>query len=276
MGWDTTTKAAQVSELTLSRLYLVCAQHKCWCLTVVLTLAVWEVIDPSVEYANNNYGQSAVIDFSNEFKKHCPEHGLLLDLCYHFFPASNLFSFYFQALYTLQPLSQPTETRIFLWLKEIETKFHFFRTHTHNVQIYTNTSYCESTVLMWAIKSHTRLEYPHSLSYHDTSLTKLELREIPALASKTEEWASPMKSVETTSSSVYPKIPFHCSDSEALRYCLGCKLAIGCNKYSDKRTRVPKMRRIYAKKEKGFETKTTMMKQNHDTPHLLIACLISS
>lgn len=44
-------------------------------------------------------------------------------------------------------------------------------------------------------------------TYHETNLTKLELREIPALASKMEEWVSPFKSVETTSSSVYPSIP---------------------------------------------------------------------
>ena len=34
--------------------------------------------------------------------------------------------------------------------------------------------------------------------YHETSLTKLSLSEIPALASKIDECVSPMKSVETT------------------------------------------------------------------------------
>jgi hypothetical protein len=39
-------------------------------------------------------------------------------------------------------------------------------------------------------------------TYHETSLTKFLLREIPALASKMEERLSPFMSVETTSSSV--------------------------------------------------------------------------
>lgn len=39
-------------------------------------------------------------------------------------------------------------------------------------------------------------------SYQLMSLTKLLLREIPALASKTDEALSPTKSVETTLSSV--------------------------------------------------------------------------
>jgi len=38
--------------------------------------------------------------------------------------------------------------------------------------------------------------------YHETSLTKLSLSETPALASKMDECLSPIKSVETTSSSV--------------------------------------------------------------------------
>lgn len=77
---------------------------------------------------------------------------------------------------------------------------------------------------MWAIRSHTRLLYPNSLSYlsgrenkekwlnrsetdqshagvnqyHVTSLTKWSLRAMPAPASKMEEWLSPLKSVDTT------------------------------------------------------------------------------
>jgi hypothetical protein len=39
-------------------------------------------------------------------------------------------------------------------------------------------------------------------TYHATSLTKLSLSEIPALTSKIDECVSPIKSVETTSSSV--------------------------------------------------------------------------
>ena len=45
------------------------------------------------------------------------------------------------------------------------------------------------------------------LSYHETNFTKFLLREIPALASKMEEWVSPFKSVETISSSVYESMP---------------------------------------------------------------------
>lgn len=37
---------------------------------------------------------------------------------------------------------------------------------------------------------------------HETSLTKFLFREIPAFASKIEEWVSPFMSLETTSSSV--------------------------------------------------------------------------
>src|SRR5690606_40645581 len=38
------------------------------------------------------------------------------------------------------------------------------------------------------------LEYPHSLSYHATTLTKWSLRAMPALASKIEVRPSPRKS----------------------------------------------------------------------------------
>lgn len=44
----------------------------------------------------------------------------------------------------------------------------------------------------------------HSLSYHDTSFTKSSVSAIPAVASKMEERASPIKSEDTTASSVYP------------------------------------------------------------------------
>jgi len=40
------------------------------------------------------------------------------------------------------------------------------------------------------------------LNYHETSLTKVGESWMPALASNTEELASPIKSLETTSSSV--------------------------------------------------------------------------
>merc|ERR1719388_312442 len=56
-------------------------------------------------------------------------------------------------------------------------------------------------------RSTRRVEYPHSLSYHDTSLTKVGVSIMPASASKTVEQVSPTKSEETTWSSVYPTMP---------------------------------------------------------------------
>merc|ERR1719510_2695466 len=48
---------------------------------------------------------------------------------------------------------------------------------------------------------------PHSLSYHDTSLTKLSFRAIPAPTSKIDEDLQVTKSVDTTSSSVQSSTP---------------------------------------------------------------------
>merc|ERR1719174_830941 len=62
----------------------------------------------------------------------------------------------------------------------------------------------------------TRLLYPHSLSYQETSLTNLSSRAMPAFASKMDECGSVMKSVETTSSSVYPRMPFKGPSAAAL------------------------------------------------------------
>merc|ERR1719389_860880 len=56
-------------------------------------------------------------------------------------------------------------------------------------------------------RSTRRVEYPHSLSYQDTSLTKVGVSMMPASASKTVEHVSPTKSEETTWSSVYPTTP---------------------------------------------------------------------
>merc|ERR1719262_827788 len=69
---------------------------------------------------------------------------------------------------------------------------------------------------MNAQSSTRRLEYPHSLSYQDTSFTKLLFREIPALMSSTDEVFSPTKCVETTSSSTYPRMPFMGPSDSAL------------------------------------------------------------
>lgn len=55
---------------------------------------------------------------------------------------------------------------------------------------------------MYLMRSITRLEYPYSLSYQEINLTKLLFNEMPAFASKMLEWLSPIKSLETTSSSV--------------------------------------------------------------------------
>jgi len=55
---------------------------------------------------------------------------------------------------------------------------------------------------MWQMRSRHLLEYPASLSYQDTSFTKFSERAMPALASKMDVRGSPMKSEDTTSSSV--------------------------------------------------------------------------
>merc|ERR1712113_362720 len=53
-----------------------------------------------------------------------------------------------------------------------------------------------------------RLEYPHSLSYHVTSLTKLSFKAMPAPTSKIEDDLQETKSVDTTSSAVHERTPF--------------------------------------------------------------------
>merc|ERR1719373_1083049 len=49
---------------------------------------------------------------------------------------------------------------------------------------------------------------PHSLSYHDTSFTKVSFRAMPAFSSKIDEALWLVKSHDTTSSSVQSKTPF--------------------------------------------------------------------
>ena len=61
---------------------------------------------------------------------------------------------------------------------------------------------------MYLAKSINLLEYPHSLSYQDMTLKKPELSSIPAFASKIDVLVSPIKSWETTGSSVYPSMFF--------------------------------------------------------------------
>merc|ERR1712161_105213 len=65
-----------------------------------------------------------------------------------------------------------------------------------------------STAATCFIRSTTRQEYPHSLSYQATSLTKFGLSMIPASASKIDDRGSDSKSVDTRGSSQYPRIPF--------------------------------------------------------------------
>ena len=57
-------------------------------------------------------------------------------------------------------------------------------------------------------------------TYHDTSFTKLSFRAMPALASKTLLKVLPMKSEDTTCSSVYSKIPFMGPAQASLMACL--------------------------------------------------------
>src|SRR5262249_48380377 len=57
-------------------------------------------------------------------------------------------------------------------------------------------------------RSASRQEYPHSLSYQETTLTRLPPTEIVSSAEKIEECVLPLRSVETSGSSVYSTISF--------------------------------------------------------------------
>ena len=81
-------------------------------------------------------------------------------------------------------------------------QFTFRKMHIHNIIRIIRQSiplivYFETSICL--MRSKTRLEYPASLSYQETSLTKSSVRAIPAFSSKTEEEESEMKSEETTS-----------------------------------------------------------------------------
>src|ERR1700676_40522 len=65
------------------------------------------------------------------------------------------------------------------------------------------------------IRSRTRQEYPHSLSYHEITLTQLPPTTRVMGASTMEERESPLKSDETSSFSSNPREPFSGPDSEA-------------------------------------------------------------
>src|SRR5258708_34366611 len=60
---------------------------------------------------------------------------------------------------------------------------------------------------MKLIRSRTRHEYPHSLSYQETTLTRLPTTRVQS-ESTMEERGSPLKSDDTSSFSSYPRYPF--------------------------------------------------------------------
>src|SRR6202011_2465076 len=64
------------------------------------------------------------------------------------------------------------------------------------------------------VVSSMRLEKPHSLSYHEDTLTSLP-ETLVSVASNTEERASWLKSIETRGAVLYPKSPASDPDSEA-------------------------------------------------------------
>src|SRR6056300_1722190 len=70
---------------------------------------------------------------------------------------------------------------------------------------------------MKTARSTRRLEYPHSLSYHEMTLWKVSLRAMHAVASMIDERLSWTKSWETTAWSVYPRTPFNSPSEAALR-----------------------------------------------------------
>src|ERR1700722_9820467 len=68
---------------------------------------------------------------------------------------------------------------------------------------------------MKLIRSRTRLEYPHSLSYQEITFTRLPPTTIVLGESTIEERESPLKSDDTSSSVSYPRYPFNGPDSDA-------------------------------------------------------------
>src|SRR5208283_1197196 len=65
------------------------------------------------------------------------------------------------------------------------------------------------------IRSCTRQEYPHSLSYQEITLTQLPPTTKVIGASTIEERGSPLKSDDTSSCSSKPRYPFNGPDSDA-------------------------------------------------------------
>src|ERR1700681_2211224 len=58
------------------------------------------------------------------------------------------------------------------------------------------------------IRSRHRQEYPHSLSYHASTFTQRSPTTLVYPESTMDEFELPLKSADTSSSSVYPRIPF--------------------------------------------------------------------
>ena len=85
-----------------------------------------------------------------------------------------------------------------------ENKIYIYINNYYNLYIYKNVFiiclcfHNPETFLMCSAKSKTLLEYPHSLSYQETSLWKLSFKPIPALASKIDDLSSCIKSDEAT------------------------------------------------------------------------------
>src|SRR5215472_2664693 len=68
---------------------------------------------------------------------------------------------------------------------------------------------------MKLIRSRTREEYPHSLSYQEITFTQLPPTTIVQGASTIDDRESPLKSDDTNSCSSYPRYPFSGPDSDA-------------------------------------------------------------
>src|SRR5690348_8410189 len=68
---------------------------------------------------------------------------------------------------------------------------------------------------MKSIRSRTRQEYPHSLSYQAITLTQFPATTMVRSESTIEDRESPLKSAETNSCSSYPRYPFRGPDSVA-------------------------------------------------------------
>src|SRR5580704_15125893 len=67
------------------------------------------------------------------------------------------------------------------------------------------------------IRSRQRQEYPHSLSYHASTFTQRSPTTLVYPESTMEEFGLPLKSAETSSSSVYASTPFIGPLAAALR-----------------------------------------------------------